>query len=258
MFAFAIKKAFFDFWDNLISVALYNIGFIALLALFAFLQEGVGGIAAGLEILVAIVGIVAAFGYAGAVSLAMRDIADYNAPTFREFLGYLRQAFPASAALAVIFIFQFLVLFTGIPVYAGMQNAIGFGAIAILFWASIVWWLAAQYYFPVRARLNTGIRAILKKSFLLFFDNGAFSVGLAIVGLIAAGISLPLALLAPGIGGVMLWYQSACKLRLLKYDYLEENPDADRRRIPWTALLLEEQERVGKRTLRGMIFPWKE
>ena len=48
------------------------------------------------------------------------------------------------------------------------------------------------------------------------------------------------------------------KLRLYKYDYLEENPDAKRNDIPWDALLIDERERVGKRTLRGMIFPWKE
>jgi hypothetical protein len=44
----------------------------------------------------------------------------------------------------------------------------------------------------------------------------------------------------------------------MKYDYLEENPRADRKHIPWETLLREERERVGKRTLKGMIFPWKE
>jgi hypothetical protein len=44
---------------------------------------------------------------------------------------------------------------------------------------------------------------------------------------------------------------------MYKYDYLEKNP-GDRRRIPWDALLVEDRERVGKRTLKGMIFPWKE
>jgi hypothetical protein len=29
-------------------------------------------------------------------------------------------------------------------------------------------------------------------------------------------------------------------------------------RVPWDALLAEDREQVGVRTLRGMIFPWKE
>jgi hypothetical protein len=39
---------------------------------------------------------------------------------------------------------------------------------------------------------------------------------------------------------------------------LEENPDANRRKIPWDALLIDEKDRVGSRSIRGMIFPWKD
>ena len=45
---------------------------------------------------------------------------------------------------------------------------------------------------------------------------------------------------------------------MYKYDWLEANPEANRKKIPWDALLMDDKERVGKRTLRGMIFPWKE
>jgi hypothetical protein len=57
---------------------------------------------------------------------------------------------------------------------------------------------------------------------------------------------------------MLIWLQAGFKLRLLKYDYLENDSDANRKRIPWDALLIDERERVGKRSLRGMIFPWKE
>ena len=69
---------------------------------------------------------------------------------------------------------------------------------------------------------------------------------------------------------------------MYKYDFLEERQQASadqtsadqegtdegqveqaggkrrRVRIPWDALLAEDREQVGVRTLRGMIFPWKE
>ncbi|HVP19812.1 MAG TPA: hypothetical protein VMU36_12520, partial [Spirochaetia bacterium] len=89
-------------------------------------------------------------------------------------------------------------------------------------------------------------------------DNPGFSIGLAICALIVAGVSVFTAFLLPGFATVLLWWNVAAKLRLYKYDWLEQNPGADRRRVPWDALLVEDRERVGKRTLRGMIFPWRE
>jgi hypothetical protein len=70
--------------------------------------------------------------------------------------------------------------------------------------------------------------------------------------------SLFTALLLPGISSILLFWNTAFKLRLYKYDWLEQNPGSNKKSIPWDALLVEDRERVGKRTLKGMIFPWKE
>ena len=40
-------------------------------------------------------------------------------------------------------------------------------------------------------------------------------------------------------------------------DYLEENPDTDKKHLPWEDILFEEKEKVGPRSFRSMIFPWK-
>lgn len=66
------------------------------------------------------------------------------------------------------------------------------------------------------------------------------------------------ALLMPGLSSVLLARQGALRILMKKYDYLEEEPEANRRKIPWDALLVEERELVGHRSLKGMIFPWKE
>jgi len=44
----------------------------------------------------------------------------------------------------------------------------------------------------------------------------------------------------------------------MKYDWLEANPGADRRKIPWDALLIDEREKTGTRSLKNLIFPWKD
>ena len=64
--------------------------------------------------------------------------------------------------------------------------------------------------------------------------------------------------LVPGVATILLFYQVAFKLRLYKYDYLETHPNARPKDIPWADLLYTDRERVGPRSLRGMIFPWKD
>jgi hypothetical protein len=118
--------------------------------------------------------------------------------------------------------------------------------------------LSAQYFFPIQSRLDRKFRKIFRKTFLVFFDNPGFSIGLLICALIVVTISAFTALLLPGLATVLLWWNVAFKLRLYKYDWIEQNPGANRRKVPWDALLVADRERVGKRTLRGMIFPWKE
>ena len=89
-------------------------------------------------------------------------------------------------------------------------------------------------------------------------DNLGFSLALALISLFSLFLSILTALMFPGITGILIFYQGALKLRLLKYDYLEKNPGVDKRLIPWEILLEEEKKLVGKRSLKGLIFPWKE
>ncbi len=259
MFLFAIKKAFFDLWDNLLTVALLNIGFVALIALTLSLTNLFGAIDPFLgAILIPVFVILVTVGYGGGVSFACRDMVDYATPEFRQVLKYFRDALPASLMLAGLYIAQFFVTSIAVPFYAQIENVWGLAALVFLFWASVVWLLSSQFFLPVRSRLNSKFKPILKKCFILFFDNTGFAIFTAIGALALMAVSVPLALLIPGPAGVMLWLQSNFKIRLMKYDYLEENPDADRRKIPWHTLLIDEQQKIGKRTLRGMIFPWRE
>ena len=63
--------------------------------------------------------------------------------------------------------------------------------------------------------------------------------------------------LVPGVAGMNLASHDAIRLLMLKYDWLEENPDADRRHLPWADILYDEEEKVGPRSFKNMIFPWK-
>jgi len=258
MLLFLVKKSFFDMWDNFLSVVLYNLGFIVILMVPIWLPAAVAEISLAAAVIVQAIGILLAFVYAGTISMMARDIVNYQRPEFRNLVRYLKDSWVSSAVLGSMYVAITLVFRIGVPFYSALGNMIGLAAIVFLMWAVIIFAMASLYYFPVRSQLDQKIRKILRKSFVLLFDNTLFTVALAVGAVATAGISVFTALLIPGLTGVMIWLQAGLKLRLLKYDYLEEHPEANRRNIPWDALLVDDREKVGTRTLRGMIFPWKE
>ena len=258
MFGFLIKKAFFDMWDHFLGIVIMNLGYVAVVTVPILLSGPALQLGVLPFFLTVGVGIILFFLYSGAVAMATREIANYQGPEFKKFFSYFKQTWRQSLMIGLIYCAVALVTQIGIPVYAGMGNLLGFTAIIFLGWAIIIWLLASQFYLPIRAQLDTSVRKIIRKSFVIFFDNTFFAILVGIGSLLISVGSIFTALLIPGFAGLMLWHQVALKLRLYKYDYLEENPDANRRKIPWDALLIDDEDRVGKRTLRGMIFPWKE
>jgi hypothetical protein len=256
MFAFLIKKSFFDMWDNLIRLIIFNLGFILLLALVAF-SLNLSKNNTPLTVAIMVLGSAILFVYSGVASWTTAQLADYSRPEWSETWTVLKTTYPTSllfALLNMVLAFLFSVAF---PIYGGFKSFVGPLASSFLFWILVFWVLAFQYFFPLQARLERRFFKILKKMFLLLLDNPLFSFGLFLGSLIILVLSLFTAFLLFGITTILLWWNVALKLRLYKYDHLEKNPE-DRRRIPWDVLLADDRERVGKRTLKGMIFPWKE
>ncbi len=259
MILFTIKKAFFDIWDNLFTIVLLNIGFLIVLAAGGGLLQLLSMFSIHMAVFFLGIG-VATFllvFYTGAIAMLAGDMADYRFPEFKRFLNYLKTTWKASCVFSLLLVFQLLIFLIIIPWYLGKGGVIGISAAAVLFWASVFWWFASQYYFPVSSRLDKNIKPALLKSFALFFDNTGFTIALALGTLIMLILSGLTAFLFPGIGSILVWHQVGTKLRVYKYDYLETHPGASKKRIPWETLLKDDRRKVGKRTLKGMIFPWK-
>jgi len=257
MFGFLIKKTFFDMWDNMFRILLMNLGYILVLAIF-FLLAPVFLSVPALFFATIVLGIAVAAVYTGVVSRMCAEIADYKQPGFSDIPRFLRESFGSSLLLAAALGAYVFVVSVAIPFYGGLKSAFGAIAVALLFWVTVGWLLASQYFFPIQSRLDRKFRKIFRKIFLVFFDNPLFTIGLLICAFIVFVASVFTALLLPGISTIFLLWNVAFKLRLYKYDWIEQNPEGNRKAIPWDALLVEDRERVGKRTLKGMIFPWKE
>ncbi|MDR2534514.1 MAG: hypothetical protein LBD29_00600 [Treponema sp.] len=257
MIGFLIKKTFFDLWDNLFRVALLNLGFIASAAIPIFvpsLLESVpwlGMTALG-------IGILWCFVYLAASALCLKSISDYGAFGFGDFFVHLKQAWLPGLVMGGIACLILILCRVAIPFYLNMGSLIGLLLAAVIFWTLVVSLLALLFFFPIRARLDKNALKIIKKCYLIFFDNPLFCIFSFIYCLVSLGLSGLLAFLFPGPAGMLLYLDEALRLRLLKYDWLEANPDGNRRKIPWDALLIDEREKTGTRSLRNFIFPWKD
>jgi len=261
MIGFLIKKTFFDIWDNMFRIVLLNLGFIVSLAfpviLPGFIPTPILANAA------AVVGILWCFVYLAAAALSIKAVSDYGVFGFADFLTNLKAGWPAGVIMGLAALFSFLVVRIIIPFYLEMNSIVGLLLGALIFWTLILALLSFQFFFAIRARLDTKPKKIFKKCFIIFFDNPGFSLFSLFYTLATLIVSLVFAMLLPGPAGLLLFLDEGLRLRLMKYDWLEANPpaaDSPRRRrsIPWDVILIEEREKTGTRTFRNFIFPWKD
>ena len=257
MIGFLIKKNFFDAWDNLFKIALLNLGFIVSLAFPVFVPSLLVAVPV-LSMVVLLIGILWCCVYLSAAALSIKAISDYSNFGFADFFGNFKTIWPTGLVLGAFVFLGFILCTVIIPFYINLGTLLGLMLAAVIFWTLIVGVLALQFFFAVRSRLDTRLIGVIKKCFIIFFDNPLFCIFTLIHNFIVLILSAFLGFLAPGPAGILLFLDEGLRLRLLKYDWLEANPDANRRKIPWDALLIEEREKTGTRSFRNFIFPWKD
>ena len=291
MIGFLLKKNFFDTWDNFFKIALLNAGFLGFAAIPVFVPALFISVPA-LEITILLIGILWCFVYLSAAARSLKRISDYGSFTFFDFIENLKTSWPGGLTMGAL-AFALLMLSTvTIPFYLSFKSMIGLLLAAFIFWSMVSMVLALQFFFSLQARLETGIWKAIKKCFIIFIDNPAFCVFSLAHNLFLALICLfPVFLIVPGPAGMLLFLDQGLRLRLMKYDWLESegardsaaeaegaangeatgsatNGDAGaargssrslyRKKIPWDAILIDEREKTGNRSLKSFIFPWKD
>jgi hypothetical protein len=257
MIGFLIKKTFFDIWDNMFRIALLNLGFIASVSIPVFVPPLLAE-APPLAVAVLIIGVLWCFVYLASAGLSVKSLSDYSSFGFGDFFANLKTVWPVGVALAVVVFLIWALTTMVIPFYINMNSMVGLLLAAVIFWTLVVGILSFQFFFAVRARLDTKLSKVIKKCFLFFFDNPGLCIFSLIHNIVLLGVSAFLAFLFPGPAGILLYLDEAMRLRLLKYDWIEANPEENRRKIPWDALLIDEREKTGTRSLKSFIFPWKD
>ena len=246
MVGFFIKKAFFDGWDNLIGLVLFNLIYIALIFLGLWGFSYLAPFSPVLSFLLLAVVLLAYSLIAGGTAAVVSNYSNYQRDSWNAFRsGIVRNIRHSLLFFALEFLF-FMNILLIIPFYMAMA------------WIEIFIALAMAYYFPLM-NLLPGDRSLktLKKCLIIIGDNLGFTFFLVIYRLFMLVVSIFTMGLIPGVAGAQLAGQDAMKILMFKYDYLDENKAADRKHIPWEELLFDEREKVGPRSLKNMIFPWK-
>ena len=272
MYGFLLKKNFCDGWDNLLSVVLVNamflVSMIGIVLLSSFVTTRLSDnttdlafylIQTGIMLLGIFIIMIFDLAYG---ELAVK-IANFEAARFVDFFKkipgvLLHAALFAIMITAIIFISAYSIYFYVIQ----QQSLMGLFVGALLFWIDIFIFLSMQWFVPIYCTFHNSFFKCIKKCFIIFMDNTGFSIFMALHNLILLALSiLPIGFF-PSVAGIAIAKQNAFRIRMYKYDYLEEHPELktprERRQIPWEELIYEDRETLGPRKLRSFLFPWKE
>jgi len=261
MIGFFLKKNFFDGWDHFLSLTLFNIAFILIIFSFfslAYLLSAIPVLSLlSLLICITVMGVLLL-----AVSNLTTRIADYKSFSFKEIAEEITRTWRHGVLFALIETLCWVVVSVAVPYYFSFKNFLGLFLGVCVIWIFTVIQLSLLWFFPIRSRLEPNIRKCLKKCFIVFFDNTGFTFFMLLYSLLLIVITPFMAFLAPGFSGLLLAWNNAFKLRMYKYDWMELHPEIPiqkaRKQIPWEELLAEDRETVGTRTIRNLIFPWKD
>lgn len=263
MFGFLIKKSFCDGWDNLLSLVIVNVinlfaGFgLVFLNIFANATE---------SIIIKVLAFILAFVVMSILIFAYGDsaakIANFEGihllDYFKAIPGVLKDASLFGLLLSIVVL---LSSFSIKYYFTQSESIFSFMLGAAILWIDVFIFLSLIWFIPIRSLMHNNFKKCLKKSFIIFFDNTGFTVAVAFYNLILIAFSVAFIGFLPSVAGLLIANTNALRLRLYKYDYLEEHPELvtkkERKQIPWEELIYDDRETLGPRKLKSFFFPWK-
>ena len=175
MIGFFIKKAFFDSWDNLITLVGLNLVYLLVL-LSAYGALSALGAQPVIGIVLLLVVLLLNSLVTGTISFVTKHFAWFQRPTFadvkRAFLDSWRHSLLHYVFTVIVVVIVQLV----IPFYLSYQKLLPFAVAVILFWIVLTLVMASLYY----SRCSTDARGqtlkTFKKSLMVVGDNMGFTI----------------------------------------------------------------------------------
>jgi uncharacterized membrane protein YesL len=258
MIFFCIKKWFFDLWDHLVYAGAFNLVSTALIAIpFVIIFSNLTTYPL-VNLVITAAGFLPLGLYCAVVGRFARDFTSGNRFSLHLVPAYFKQTVLPGSRFTLVNVITFAFAFIALPFYAASDTPESIPLFAIVAAAVFFYAITIQYALPLHVLYEPKIGKTISKSFRFFMDNPGFTLGMTAGSLLIIAISIVTLTLFPGVMGLLLWHHVCFSMRMLKYEYLDTHPGASRKRIPWREILEEESNKIGKRTLRGLIFPWQE
>ncbi len=268
MIGFFIKKNFCDGWDNILWIIVFNLlsaavivaGYLGLCVIsdisntiFVFMALAIILVLGLLFLLNCLL---------TSISRECARIVNFASTEYKSVFTHFFDDWKDCLYLTLFTGIVVLISFVVIPFYLNMGNLFGVLLAALVGWFIILGLLALQWYFPLKSQLKGGFKKTFKKCFLIFFDNTGFTLFMALYNLFLLVLSPFLAFLMPSFAGIIMAQNNALRLRMYKYDWMEEHPGLTSKEanklVPWDELVADDKETLGPRSFRSFIFPWKD
>ena len=285
MFGFQISKWFWNLWDHLLTIVLLNllgltIWGICFLLYDEFLTRDVTTVM--MVIVLGVIGILSLFLFT--LLQHFSALVNYSIAKFgqSDWKRNFRKAWQKPSVMAAL-LFDILFFVCIIVYYISwqfyyLQGDLGsLFALGLLFWLALLFFLGFGFYFPLLVREEFSLKKAFFQSYLVCWDNFLLAIGLGISALFMLIMSfMPPIMLFWGFTGLGLWYEVSLRILYYKYEYLKQLQQGEsfddlskksnmklpiqckKTVIPWRFLLREERERIGPRSWRNFIFPWKD
>lgn len=244
-------------WDNLALVFFLNIGFVLIIAGCKLLTIQTISNILPLWLLVAFLINTLFSLYCGVVSCICRTIANNEKFELAKVTAYFKKTALSSLQLsAVVFVYMAAIL-ASFSFYGSQSLFVSRIAVYFIFWINLIVIFSLQFFYAFQSAYGGSAVETAKKSFAFFMDNKGFSLIIFIGSLLIILLSTVTIFVMFGLTTILLWLNVAVKLRMYKYDFLEENPDASLKDINWYRLLKKDRIALGRRTFRSLLYPWK-
>jgi len=192
-----------------------------------------------------------------------RKIADFNTPNVKLFFKTIGHVWKFAFGSGVFFSVIGIMIVNAINYYWRQFGMFGSIIAVILCVFLFIAVCSLQYFIPLYfLQDNNNFKKCLKKSFIIFFDNPGFSIFMLLYHAFLGALSMLLLLIIPGFTGIQVSMMNALRLRLKKYDWLDEHPgyinDSEKRaNVPWGELIAEDKESLGNRKFSSLLYSWK-
>lgn len=275
MFRFLIKKNFCDVWDNLFHTIVINL-FTVLSGAVCFLIFILSGALPGPSVartFYPLFAMALCCMIMGTLFFAEGDnalkIASFEGPKFANYFSRIVPSIKDGALFGLFIAFVMMIALVSMPYYFrvwvpadGSQGSLlGLLMMSLVFWFIVITVLALQYFLPIRSIMHNDFKKCLKKSYMIFFDNTAFTIGLGLLNLVNIAVMVFSLGILNGPATITVTCTEAMRLLMYKYDWYEVNPGLtkdERKEIPWEDLLANDKKMLGPRHWKSFIFPWKD